>query len=137
MRFTILCSVSKSSQLPFLACITLIILIWHEHFQFYLRYGLRNSRIIVLNTLFLAIVLFYVYPLKFLTKIIILFPIGFVVGDQQLLTELEGMIRARDMSQLMIIYGVGAASVFFVLMYMHRYAYRKAEELQLTELEQG
>lgn len=120
---------------PFLVCITLIILIWHEHFQFYLRYGLHNSRILVLNTLFLAIVLFYVYPLKFLTKIIILFPIGFLVGDQQLLTELKGMIRAQDMGQLMIIYGVGAASVFLVLMYMYRYAYRKADELQLTELE--
>jgi uncharacterized membrane protein len=120
---------------PFLACIALIMLIWHEHFQFYLRYGLRNSRMLVLNTLFLAIVLFYVYPLKFLTKIIILFPIGYLLDDQNLLNDLSKMIRAQDMAQLMIIYGFGAASVFFVLMQMYRYALSKADELGLNELE--
>ncbi len=120
---------------PFLVCITLIMLIWHEHFQFFLRYGLRNSRMLVLNTLFLAIVLFYVYPLKFLTKIIILFPIGLLVNDQTLLSDLSGMIRAQDMGQLMIIYGLGATFVFTVLMQMYRYALSKADELGLNELE--
>ncbi len=120
---------------PFLACITLITLIWYEHFQFFLRYGIRNSRIIVLNTLFLAIVLFYVYPLKFLTKIIILFPIGYLLGDQSLLAELSGMIRGQDMGQLMVIYGIGATAVFLVLMFMYRYAFSRAEELQLNDLE--
>lgn len=122
--------------IPFLACIALIMGIWYEHFQFYLRYGLRNSRMIALNTLFLAIVLFYVYPLKFLTKIIILFPIGYIVGDQVLLNDLKGMIKGQDMGQLMIIYGFGATFVFLVLMQMYRYALSKADELGLSELEQ-
>lgn len=121
--------------IPFLACITLIMLIWYEHFQFFLRYGLRNSRMIVWNTLFLAIVLFYVYPLKFLTKIIILFPIGYLLGDQTLLNDLKNMIQAQDMAQLMIIYGFGAMSVFLVLMQMYRYAFSKAHDLNLNELE--
>ncbi|MCW5912869.1 MAG: DUF1211 domain-containing protein [Cyclobacteriaceae bacterium] len=121
--------------LPFLACITLIMLIWYEHFMFFLRYGLRNRSMIALNTLFLAIVLFYVYPLKFLTKIIILFPAGYLMGDQQLLTELKSMIRTEDMGQLMIIYGFGAACVFLVLTQMYRYALSKATELDLSELE--
>lgn len=121
--------------LPFLVCITLIMLIWHEHFQFYLRYGLRNSRMLVLNTLFLAIVLFYVYPLKFLTKIIILFPVGYLLGDQALLNDLKNMINAQDMGQLMIIYGFGATCVFLVLRQMYRYALSKADELGLSELE--
>lgn len=121
--------------LPFLVCITLIMLIWHEHFQFFLRYGLRNSRMLVLNTLFLAIVLFYVYPLKFLTKIIILFPVGYLLGDQALLNDLKNMINAQDMGQLMIIYGFGATCVFLVLRQMYRYALSKADELGLSELE--
>lgn len=120
---------------PFLVCITLIMLIWHEHFQFYLRYGLRNSRMIVWNTLFLAIVLFYVYPLKFLTKIIILFPVGYLLGDQALLNDLKNMINPQDMGQLMIIYGFGAAAVFLVLRQMYSYALSKADELGLSELE--
>lgn len=121
--------------LPFLACITLIMLIWHEHFQFFLRYGLRNNKMIVLNTLFLAIVLFYVYPLKFLTKIILLVPIGYLVGDEALLKDLQNMIQTQDMGQLMIIYGIGATFVFLVLMQMYRYALSKADELGLSELE--
>ena len=62
--------------IPFCVCITLILLIWHEHFVFYFRYGIRSGRVIVLNTLFLVIVLFYVYPLKFLTKLILI-PIAY------------------------------------------------------------
>ncbi len=120
---------------PFLACIALIMLIWYEHFLFFLRYGLRNSRMIVLNTLFLAIVLFYVYPLKFLTKIIILLPIGYAVNDQALIKNLSTMINAQDMGQLMIIYGFGAMSVFLVLMQMYRYALSKADSMGLNELE--
>ena len=45
--------------IPFVFSIALIIVIWHEHFQFFLRYGLRNGRIIVINTVFLVIVLFH------------------------------------------------------------------------------
>src|SRR6185295_5679828 len=53
--------------IPFLCCIGVIVAIWHQHFIFFFRYGLRNGQIIALNSLFLVIVLFYVYPLKFLT----------------------------------------------------------------------
>jgi len=121
--------------LPFLACITLIILIWYEHFTFFLRYGLRHGKMVVLNTLFLVIVLFYVYPLKFLTKVIILTPIAYLFKEESILSEMSTIIKLEDMSELMIIYGVGAASVFFVLMLMYRYAYKKSDELGLSEIE--
>jgi uncharacterized membrane protein len=120
---------------PFLLCITLIILIWHEHYIFFLRYGLRNGKIIVLNTLFLVIVLFYVYPLKFLTKLII-YPIVYFLGEDSIEKELAGMIKGEDMADLMIIYGAGGAGVFFVLALMYRYAYKNATELELNEIEQ-
>jgi uncharacterized membrane protein len=121
--------------IPFLLCIVLIITIWYEHYIFFLRYGLRNGKIVVLNTLFLVIVLFYVYPLKFLTKLV-LFPIAFLVGQDSILLEMKGMIRGQDIADLMIIYGLGAAAVFLVLRWMYVYAYRQAEALELTEIEQ-
>ncbi len=107
--------------IPFLVCISLIITIWHEHYVFFLRYGLRSGKVVVLNTLFLVIVLFYVYPLKFLTKLV-LYPIAWVAGEDSIMKELGGMIRGEDIGDLMIIYGIGAASVFFVLRWMYRYA---------------
>jgi len=120
--------------LPFALCISLIILIWHEHFVFYFRYGLRDSKVIFLNTLFLIIVLFYVYPLKFLTRLI-LKPIAYLLNNEGLQKAIEGTIRYEDMSDLMIIYGLGAASVFFVLVLMYRYALKQADNLQLSEVE--
>jgi uncharacterized membrane protein len=120
--------------IPFCLCIIFIIMIWHEHFTFFFRYGLRNGRIIVLNTMFLILVLFYVYPLKFLTKLI-LFPIGILFKQENLLNELQGMIRGQDVADLMIIYGLGATGVFFVLMLMYRYALKSATELGLNEIE--
>ena len=120
--------------IPFMMCITLIVLIWHEHFVFFYRYGLRNSRVIFLNSLFLIIVLFYVYPLKFLTKLF-LFVIAIPFDIDWLLLDLKAMLKGGNMSVLMIIYGVGAASVFFVLVLMYRYALSKAVELELNEVE--
>ncbi len=120
--------------IPFVLCVVFIILIWREHYVFYLRYGLRHGKIIVLNTLFLIIVLFYVYPLKFLTKLIE-FPIAFLIKDETLLHDLQGMISGKDMTDLMIIYGLGASGVFFTLMLMYRYALKNAEELELNAIE--
>ena len=120
--------------IPFLICIVLIIVIWHEHYVFYFRYGLRNGKIIMLNTLFLSLVLFYVYPLKFLTKLILI-PVAYLFGDSSLQAELYGLIAAKDIGDLMIIYGLGAAGIFFVLMLMYRHALKHADELELTEIE--
>jgi uncharacterized membrane protein YciS (DUF1049 family) len=45
------------------------------------------------------------------------------------------MIANEDFPDLMIIYGIGAESVFFVLMLMYRYALKQANDLELNELE--
>jgi uncharacterized membrane protein len=122
--------------IPFSACIVLIVLIWHEHFVFFYRYGLRNPKVIALNTIFLVIVLFYVYPLKFLCKLLILFPLARAFNEQTLLIELSAMLRVEDVSQLMVIYGFGASSIFFTLMFLYRYALKNSALLQLNQVEE-
>jgi uncharacterized membrane protein len=120
---------------PFCACIVLIILIWHEHFVFFFRYGLRNTKVVILNTLFLIIVLFYVYPLKFLWKLLLLYSLARIFNQQHILIEVSEMLKLQDMALLMIIYGMGAASIFFVLTLMYRYALKNANLLQLNRVE--
>ena len=120
--------------IPFCLCIALILLVWYQHFIFFFRYGMRNGKIIVLNTLFLIIVLFYVYPLKFLAKLILV-PIADLFGQDELLVELKGVISARDIGDLMIIYGMGATGVFLMIMLLYRYALNQADELELNEIE--
>ncbi|MCB0487707.1 MAG: DUF1211 domain-containing protein [Cyclobacteriaceae bacterium] len=121
--------------LPFAFCIALIILIWHEHFIYFLRYGLRNPKIIFLNTIFLFIVLFYVYPLKFLTKMLSLPILYWFSSNEKFIQDLTEMISADEVDDLMIIYGVGASSIFLILAWMYQYARKKADELELDEIE--
>lgn len=121
--------------MPFGFCIALIMMIWHEHFIFFLRYGFRNAWIILLNTIFLFIVLYYVYPLKFLTKMISQPILYWITGDKQFIETLRTMIRADQVDNLMVVYGIGAASIFLVLAFMYYYASRKATELELNEIE--
>jgi uncharacterized membrane protein len=120
--------------IPFTLCITLLVLLWHEHFVFYYRYGLRNGTIIVLNAMFLVITLFYVYSLKFLTRTILL-PLTRLVGDMEMFNSMQGMISGRDWGSLMMIYGFGAASTFLVLALMYRHALKQKVELELNEIE--
>lgn len=121
--------------LPFAFCIALIILIWHEHVVFFLRYGLRNPKIIFLNTIFLFIVLYYVYPLKFLTKMLSLPIMYFFSGNEHFIQDLQKMINGNQVDDLMIIYGLGAACIFLTLAWMYKYAHNKAIELELDEIE--
>src|SRR5580658_262445 len=43
--------------------------VWGRHYYFFRYYGLEDITTIVLNTLLLFLVLFYVYPLKFLVSV--------------------------------------------------------------------
>ena len=125
--------------IPLAVCIALIMLVWSEHFKFFLRYGFRGGAIVALNTILLFLLLFYVYPLKFLAKLLVniysgllspLFGIDTSVGK-----EIKNLITADEMTQLMVIYGLGAASLFLVLMLMYRYALKRKNELALNEIE--
>jgi hypothetical protein len=121
---------------PFTICIVFIILIWYEHFVFYYRYGIREGKVIVWNSLFIIIVLFYVYPLKFLFTRLTLIPIGFLF-DVDILKNDKSLVGSfgSNSGQLMIIYGLGASAVFLVVMMMYKLALSKKDELNLTDIE--
>ncbi len=107
--------------------------IWYIHYSFFKKYHLVDGHIIVLNSFLLFVVLFYIYPLKFLAIILI---------NEGLLKTILGIninvnlsIEASQWPQLMIIYGLGFLFIFliFILFYLH--AYKKREELNLNELQ--
>src|SRR5882757_1809311 len=52
--------------LPFAACFAQFVLIWLTHYRFSRRYGLEDTYTVFLNVVLLFLVLFYVYPMKFL-----------------------------------------------------------------------
>src|SRR3712207_3301326 len=61
----------------FAVCFALLFSVWHDHYKFFRRYGLRDNFTVYLNAALLFIVLFYVYPLKFLFTMLVDQLLGF------------------------------------------------------------
>ena len=74
-----------------------------------------------MNGLLLFVVMVYIYPLKFLFGMITGFTGGVGVGRDGLPV---GMIRHDQVVPLMVMYGVGFASIFAVLALMYLHAAR-------------
>lgn len=122
--------------IPFAATIALLIMVWYQHYLFFIRYGLRDSFTVFLNTTLLFLVLFYVYPLKFLFKVLFVLFSGLITRDYDRLEELFTVtIRREDTSDLMFIYGLGAVAIFVVISLLYYTAWRKREALDLDEIE--
>ncbi len=103
----------------------LLMSIWHEQNLFFRRYGLDDVTTIVLNSALIFLVLFYVYPLKFL----------FTLLFNKQSFETGGIINAisiKNVPTLMEIYGAGFMSIYFLFCLMYLHARRKRHVLQLS-----
>ena len=121
----------------FLISFLLLFAVWFNQYKFFRRYGLQDTLTVGLNAALLFVVLFYVYPLKFLFSFLINELTG-GHGEVRLANgNVVAMIESKEqMASLMVIFDLGYLAVFgvFVLLFWH--AYRKRAELQLNELEQ-
>lgn len=119
----------------FAICFVLLFIVWFTQYKFFRRYGLQDTITVVLNGALLFVVLFYVYPLKFLFTSIVDRLMGGHNEVRLANGNVEAMIEGGQMGKLMLIFGAGYFAVFavFVLLYFH--AYRKRAELQLNKLE--
>src|SRR5215472_3679531 len=61
---------------PFAICFAQPVMIWRAHYIFSRRYGLEDGYTVFLNVVLLFVVLFYVYPLKFVFTMLFLQIIG-------------------------------------------------------------
>lgn len=120
---------------PFGISVTLLTVIWYQHYVFFLKYGLQNAFIITINSVLIFLILVYVYPLKFLSRFLFEYALAIFTQDFTVLKVGFGQPSFDNMQFLMTIYGVGAALIFFVLSIMYGYAYKKAKQLELTEYE--
>jgi uncharacterized membrane protein len=104
----------------FAICFATLTWVWHEHHRFFRRYGLQDEITIVLNTSLLFLVLFYIYPLKFMFELVT----GRIKG-----------VGAANGTELFLIYGLGFIGIFLIFALMNMHAYRKRAELALNEVE--
>jgi uncharacterized membrane protein len=114
----------------------LLFLVWFNQHKFFRRYGLQDGVTVWLNAALLFVVLFYVYPLKFLFTFLVNRLTG-GHGEIRLANgNIEEMIQSADqMGTLMLIFSVGYFAVFVVFVLLHVHAYRKREMLELNTVE--
>ena len=111
----------------FAVCFALLFQVWWRHYRFFRSYDLEDGPVIAMTGLLLFVVLFYVYPLKFLWSMFFAqFDPRLVRGDA---------IRIDQFPALFEIYGLGVAAVFGILAAMYGHAYRHRGDLDLTPIE--
>ncbi len=111
----------------FALCFLLLALIWNAHYKFCRRYGIDDSTTRFLTCAMLFLVLFYVYPLKFLFNLSIT---GLLFGAGPPVSMTGGQLSA-----LLVIYGLGFAAVYGAMALLYLHAWRMRDELGLNDLE--
>ena len=119
----------------FAICFATLIHVWYLQYVFFRRYALQDRVTLLLNATLLFVVLFYVYPLKFLFRLMVDqftgVPLVVVRGDG----HAEPVIEAAQAPALMLIYGAGFVAVFLIFALLFQHAYRKRKELDLNAIE--
>jgi uncharacterized membrane protein len=115
----------------FALCFLTLVLIWSVHHAFFRRYHLDDTLTIVLNGALLFVVLFYVYPLKFVSRGLVETLLGVAHRQGE-----HSMLRGPgDLSVIFILYGCGFAALFLLVALLYRHAIRRREALELTRLQ--
>ncbi|HEX8635413.1 MAG TPA: TMEM175 family protein [Pyrinomonadaceae bacterium] len=119
----------------FAVSFAMLILVWYQQYKFFRRYGLNDALTFVLNAALLFVVLFYVYPLKFVWTLLVNMALG-VDNRVRLPTgELVAAVENSQMGRMMIVFSIGYVAVFAVFALLYWRAYAKRAELELNPLE--
>ena len=111
-----------------------LVAIWYVHYHFFRRYGLEDATTVILNAVLMFVVLFYIYPLKFLfTLLINAWLLNGVLGfDVYVDIDFKGL----NMPAVMLIYGAAFLLIFLIIVLLHFHALRQKEQLALTDMEE-
>ena len=111
----------------FLISIGYLMLIWIEHSNFSLRFSLNDPWLKLINTIFIGFVIFYVYPLRFLSLLL-----------TRLFYANSGIhieISSEDIPDLMIYYGGVVFALYFTLFFFYLRALKIRAKLNLNDYE--
>jgi len=103
-----------------------LVMIWVVHRSFFRRFPLDDKVILLLNSILLFVVLFYVYPLKYVS-----------IGMASVLFAMEAggvqLESLAELGQLFMLYSGGFFAIFLCVALMYRHAQSKADEYEYTE----
>ena len=111
----------------FAICFAMILGGWFSHYVFFRRYGLHDRITIVLNSCLLFLILFCVYPLKFLYATIF----GYLIRND----FSARFAAAVQIMGMLAVYALGFTTVFFLIAALYWNAWRRRESLGLNGIE--
>lgn len=112
---------------------TALVGIWVVHNAFFRRYPLEDATTIVLNSVLLFVVIYFVYPLKFLTVVFAQNVLGIGTGVAGIPSVQVATLQ--ELGSLFVLYSLGFAAVFLCYALLYRHAHGRAEELGLSVAE--
>lgn len=123
-----------NGAIPFFATVALLFLFWYRQYIFFRRYGLNDFITILLNFIYLAVILFYLYPLKFLFSLLIstwtgldLFPKASEKG--------LAVLSSEEFPLLITLFSIGYFLIWFLFYCMHKRALRFSKKLEFNQFE--
>jgi hypothetical protein len=124
---------AMSGLVVFALCFALLFLVWYNQYRFFRRYGLDDTVTIVLNAVLLFVIVFFVYPLRFVFGIVV----EILKGNQPWMETQDGVqvLSGSQWPMLMVVFSGGYLAVFLLFALMHLNAYRLREALELSPVE--
>jgi uncharacterized membrane protein len=127
--------VTMRGFLAFAITFAMLFHVWFTQYHFFRRYGLNDNFTIWMTALLLFVVLFYVYPLKFVWTLVVNMFLGTGMTIQNAGGTVEPVVRPDQIPLMFVVYGLGFAAVFAIFSLLYLHAYRRRRALELSELE--
>jgi uncharacterized membrane protein len=108
-------------------CFLMLINVWFSHYVFFRRYGLNDRLTVALNAALLGLVLFCVYPLKFLYTTLFTWLVRSDLSPR--------FAAAVQINGMLVLYALGFSAVFFLIAALYWNAWRHRQLLELNGLE--
>lgn len=109
-------------------CFLMLVNVWYSHYVFFRRYGLCDRWTVLLNAVLLGLVLFCVYPLKFLYSTLF-------TALLQVREFSPRVAAAVQINGMMVLYALGFTVIFFLLAALYWNAWRQRDVLVLNGVE--
>lgn len=119
---------------PVAAGFAMLLSIWSDHFTFFRRYGVADTKVIFINAVLLLVILFFAYPLRFSFDSLFAFIIGAATNNWSMMDEL-GIANYRQAGEIIAIVSIMLVLIYWLYHWMYLHALNKAELLELSPSE--